>query len=283
MSKKFNQRLITDRREKSVNYYLDDIKDSVPLSKEQEKELSTRIKAGDEEAIHILVEANLKYVVTEAKKYQTGLIPLSELIAQANIGAIEAAKRFDGDKDRKFITYLKHWTKQSILQYISEYSRILRLPANKVALLNKIRKYKQLYYQEYGSFPTIEVIAEKLDVTTDKVYFLEKKLKTVVSIDNTLNNDSDTMVGSTIINEDAENPTEGLMQESLSINMARVIDKLNDRDREVIKMLFAIDYDVEFTLDEVGEKFGLTRERIRQIKEKALKRMKRLITENNVI
>lgn len=285
MSKNFNQKLITDRSEKSVTIYLDEIKNVTPLSRAEEKELATIIQAGGdgaEKAMHKLITANAKYIVTEAKKYQTGNIPFSELLQQANIGAIEAAKRFDPAMDTKFITYLKSWTKQSILQYISEYGRTLRLPANQVALKNKIRKYKQNYFQSFGNFPSIGTIADGLDVEYDKVDFLEKNLKTVVSMDNTLSDGTDTSVSETIENVDSLNPEESLMDESLSIDMERVLNKLSSREREILKMLMGIGYKAPYDLDEIAEIFSLTRERIRQIKEDALGKMKRLIVENNV-
>lgn len=282
MSDKFNQKLITDRSEASVNYYLDEIKNSEPLSRAEERKLAIKIQAGDVDAMHTLINANLKYVVTEAKKYQTGNIPFSELLQQANIGAIQAAKRFDPDMDTKFITYLKSWVKQSVLQYISEYGRTLRLPANQVALKNKIRKFKTNYFQEKGYYPTVLTIADELDVDYDKVEFLEKDLRTVVSMDNSLGDGTDTVIGDTIENEDSLNPTDSLMHESLSIDMERVLNKLNSREREILKMINGIGYKAPYELDEIAEIFSLTRERVRQIKEESLKKMKKLIIENNI-
>lgn len=286
MSKNFNQKLITDRSEQSVNYYLDEIKDSKPLTREEEKRLARIIQAGGKgvnEAMHILIVANSKYTVTEAKKYQTGNIPFSELLQQANLGAIEAAKRFDPEMDKKFITYLKPWVKQSILQYISEYGRLLRLPANQVALKNKIRKYKTLFFQGNGHNPSVLEIAEYLEVEYEKVDFLERNLKTVISMDNTLGDESDTNISETIENEDSPSPAEGLMEEDLSITMNRVLSKLNGREREIVKMLNGVGYETEYTLDEVAEIFSLTRERIRQIKEDAFKKMKQLIQKNEML
>lgn len=285
MRKNFNQKLITDRSEKSVNIYLDEIKYSTPLSRTEEKELATTIQSGGEgaeAAMHKLITANAKYIVTEAKKYQTGNIPFSELLQQANIGAIEAAKRFDPNMETKFITYLKNWTKQSILQYISDYGRTLRLPANQIALKNKIRKYKQNYFQRVGDLPSVGIIADGLDVEYDKVDFLEKNLRTVISIDNTLSDVTDTNVSETIENKDSLNPDESLMHESLSIDMERVLNKLSSREREILKMFIGIGYKTGYSLDEIAEVFSLTRERIRQIKEDALGKMKRLIVENNI-
>lgn len=283
MSDKFNQKLITDRSEVSVNYYLDEIKHSKPLSRAEEKKLAIKIQAGDVEAMHTLIEANLKYVVTEAKKYQTGKIPFSELLQQANIGAIQAAKRFNPDMDTKFITYLKSWVKQSVLQYISEYGRTLRLPANQVALKDKIRKFKTIYLQENGYYPTVLTIAEELDVEYDKVDFLERSLKTVVSMDNSLGDGTDTSIGDTIENEDSLNPTDGLVvHESLSIDMERVLNKLSSREREILKMVNGIGYKQPYELDKIAEIFDLTRERVRQINVESLKKMKKLIVENNI-
>lgn len=283
MSSNFNQKLITDRTEKSVEKYLDDIRDTKPLTREEEVELSRRIKEGDEKALHKLIEANLKYVVTEAKKYQSGLIPLSELIAQGNIGAIEAAKRYDGEMGNKFITYLKQWTHQSIMQYLTDYGRQLRLPANQYALLGKIRKFKESYYQSNGEYPGTDIIAKELDVDFDKVYFLGNKLRSVVSIDSTLSNDGDSTVGSTIEDTYSESPADGLMNESLRIGMDRVIEQLSPRDKGIVRKLFGIGYNREFSLDEVAEDYDITRERVRQLKEKSLKKMKVLINRNNVI
>jgi RNA polymerase primary sigma factor len=282
MSRNFNQKLITDRSEKSVEHYLNEISKFEPLTREEEKTLALRIQQGDVKAMHRLIEANLKYAVTEAKKYQTGNIPFSELLQQANLGAIEAAKRFDPSKGTKFITYMKKWNQQAILHYISEYGRELRLPANQVALKNKIRKFKQNHLQINGELPDVGTIAIGLDVEYDKVDFLEKSLKSVVSMDNTLSDDTATNVGETIENEDSLNPIEALMDESLSIDMARVISKLSSREREIIKMSFGIGYD-EYHIDEIAEIFSLTRERIRQIKDKAFKKIARLIEENNML
>jgi len=183
---KFNQKLITDKSEASVSQYLDEIKNSKPLTREEEKELGIKIQAGDIDAMHTLVKANLKYVVTEAKKYQTGNIPFSELLQQANIGAIKAAKRFDPNMDTKFITYLKTWVMQSILQYISEYGKNFRLPANQVAIKNKVRKFKQSYFQQEGSYPSASIIADGLDIEYEKVSYIEDQLKTIVSMDTKL-------------------------------------------------------------------------------------------------
>jgi len=282
MRKNFNQKLITDRSEKSVERYLEDIKDSKPLTRDEEAALAKRIQNGDNDAMHELVYANSKYAVTEAKKYQTGNIPFSELLQQANLGAIEAAKRFDPSKDTKFITYLKIWTKQSILQYLSEYSRGLRLPANQVALKSKVRRFKQSYYQSNGEYPSVAEIAMELDVEYDKVHFLERQLKNVVSMDNTLSEDTNTSVSETIANEDSINPMELLLDESLSTDMARIIGKLPAREREIIQMSFGIGCK-EKGIDEIADGFGLTRERIRQLKDKAFKRMAYLIKENGML
>lgn len=285
MSRNFNQKLITDRSEKSVNIYLDEIRNSKPLSREEEKKLGIIIQAGGkgvDEAMHKLITANSKYAVTEAKKYQTGSIPFSELLQEANMGAIKAAKRFDPTKDKKFITYLKPWVKQCILQYISEHGKMLRLPANQVALKSKIRKFKEDYYQNFGITPSVDIISHSLDVSYDKVEFLENDLKTVVSMDNTLGYSSDTDLSETIENEDSLNPIEGLMQESLSIDMERVLNKLTTREREVIKMAMGIGHKTPYELEEIGEFFNLTKERIRQIKMDSLKKLKALIIENEV-
>lgn len=283
MKNNVGQKLITDRSEKSIGKYLDEIRNNESLSREEEYRLSILIKKGDNRALNKLIEANLKYVITEAKKYQTGVIPLSELIAQGNEGAIEAAKRFDGEKGFKFITYMKPWIKQSILAYISKYGRKITIPQNQVTLYNKIRKYRENYQQSNGFYPPTQEVAEYLDESYKNVDFLINKLRSVISIDNTYANDSNSTVGDYIEDSSLGKPTDKLMSESTRIDICRILGKLPQREREIIKMIFGIDYTREYYMDEVANKFNITTERIRQIKRESIGKLKSLMIENNII
>jgi len=284
--KNFNQKLITDRSEKSVNLFFDEIRNTTPLSRDEEKRLGRIIQKGGPDAhaaMNKLITSNLKYTVTEAKKYQTGNITFSELLQQANIGAIEAAKRFDPEMDKKFITYLKPWIKQSILYYISEYGRALRLPGNQIALKSKIAKYKAIFFQKNGYNPSVLEISEYLDVSYHKVHFLEMNLKSVVSMDNTLSGESDVTITETIEDVDSLCPSEKLTMDDLSISINRALSKLSVKEREILKLFNGIGYKREYSLDEISKQFSLTSARVRQIKDTALKKMKSIIEENELL
>ena len=205
------------------------------------------------------------------------------MIAQGNLGAIKAAKEFDGTKGFKFITYLIPWVKQSILKYLTEYGRKIRLPVNQLTLYSNIRKFRENYHQDNGIYPSINEISIALNEKYDNINFLVNILKNVVSMNNKISHDNNSTIGDYIEDTLLKGPTDKLMDESLQINLDRVLCKLPDRDKEIVKMLFGIKYNHEYSLDSVGEKFNITRERVRQIKESALKELRILITKNNVI
>jgi len=283
--KKINQKQISNRTDASVRRYLEEtkVKNSTPLTREQELNLSLLIKSGDKRALNTLVEANLLYAVSYAKEFQTGQIDLAELLAQANIGLIKAAQKFDGERGFKFITYAKVWIRQSILEYIGEYSRKIRVPANVSALLTKISKYKEIHYQNHGRYPQSHEIAEAIDVKLSNVILVTEQLDTVVSMDNKLSIEgSSGTLQDKIKNNDSISPEQGSMEDSHTILINQITKHLKYRDRTVIEMIFGINGYTEHTMSDVGEKFDLTKERVRQIKMDALSSMRKAIKRNNI-
>src|SRR5574344_600469 len=265
---------ITNRDTASLERYLADIGKEPLISAEEEVELARRIKAGDQEALEKLTTTNLRFVVSIAKKYQNQGISLPDLINEGNVGLIKAAKRFDETRGFKFISYAVWWIRQSILQAIAENSRIVRLPSNQLGALNKLKKEISKLEQQLERPPSEEELSELLDIPEDKIKSILGISGRHISIDAPLIADEDVNFVDVLPNEDTPATDATLMQESLSREIERSLSTLTEYEREVIKMYFGIGMAHALSLDEIAMKFGLTRERVRQIKEKGIKRLK---------
>ncbi len=265
---------ITNRDIKSLDKYLQDICSEELLTPEEEVQLAQRIKTGDQAALDKLTRANLRFVVSVAKQYQNQGLSLPDLINEGNVGLIKAAKRFDETRGFKFISYAVWWIRQSILQAIAENSRIVRLPANQLGALNKLNKERAKLEQELERPPSEEELAERVDLPEDKIKSILGISGRHISIDAPLVADEDTNFVDVLPNEDTPPTDDALMKESLSLEIERSLATLTEYEREVIKMYFGIGIPHPLSLDEIAMKFNLTRERVRQIKEKGLKRLK---------
>jgi RNA polymerase primary sigma factor len=265
---------ITNRETASLDKYLQDIGREELITAEEEVELARRIKSGDERALDKLVKANLRFVVSVAKQYQNQGLSLPDLINEGNLGLIKAAQRFDETRGFKFISYAVWWIRQSILQALAEQSRLVRLPLNQVGSLNKIKKATSRLEQEFERPPSVEEIAQKLDIPEHK---LDKALRITtryVSMDAPIAEDEDTKFLDVFVSDDTPRTDNNLMRESLNKEIQRSLSTLTEKERDVINLYYGIGMNHGLTLDEIGAKFNLTRERVRQIKEKAIRRLK---------
>ena len=236
-------------------------------------ELAQRIRKGDQEALEKLTRANLRFVVSVAKQYQNQGLSLPDLINEGNLGLIKAAEKFDETRGFKFISYAVWWIRQSILQALAEQSRIVRLPLNQVGSLNKINKALSKFEQENERQPSNEELSEMIDVPKDKISDTLRVGSRHVSVDAPFVEGEDNSLLDVLPNDDSPSADKGLVNESLNTEIERALSTLTDREREIIKSFFGIGCQ-EMTLEEIGERFGLTRERVRQIKEKAIRRLK---------
>lgn len=264
---------ITNRESASLDKYLQEIGREELLSVSEEVELAQRIKKGDHAALERLTRANLRFVVSVAKQYQNQGLSLPDLINEGNLGLIRAAQKFDETRGFKFISYAVWWIRQSILQALAEQSRIVRLPLNQVGSLNKISKELSKFEQENERKPSPEELAERLGMPVDKISDTLKVSGRHISVDAPFAEGEDNSLLDVLPNEDSPLADQSLQQESLTKEVDRALAQLYEREREIIKMFFGIGYP-EMTLEEIGDKFELTRERVRQIKEKAIKRLK---------
>ena len=264
---------ITNRESASLDKYLQEIGREELISVAEEVELAQRIKNGDHEALERLTRANLRFVVSVAKQYQNQGLSLPDLINEGNLGLIRAAQKFDETRGFKFISYAVWWIRQSILQALAEQSRIVRLPLNQVGSFNKISKELSKFEQENERRPSAEELADRLGMPVDKISDTLKVSGRHISVDAPFSEGEDNSLLDVLPNDDSPMADQTLNQESLSQEIDRALKQLYDREREIIKMFFGIGYP-EMTLEEIGEKFDLTRERVRQIKEKAIKRLK---------
>jgi RNA polymerase primary sigma factor len=265
---------ITNRQTASLDKYLQDIGREDLITAEEEVRLAQLIRQGDQRALDKLTKANLRFVVSVAKQYQNQGLTLPDLINEGNLGLIKAAKRFDETRGFKFISYAVWWIRQSILQALAEQSRIVRLPLNQVGSLNKIGKVSAKLEQELGRPASPNEIAEYLDLPLYKVKAALKMHSRHVSVDAPLMEGETSSMLDVMINSDEPDTDEYLIRESLGQEIARSLSTLSDKERDVINMYYGIGYAHSHTLDEIGIKFGLTRERVRQIKEKAIRRLK---------
>lgn len=264
---------ITNRESASLDKYLQEIGREELISVEEEVDLAQRIQKGDRVALEKLTRANLRFVVSVAKQYQNQGLSLPDLINEGNLGLIKAAQKFDETRGFKFISYAVWWIRQSILQALAEQSRIVRLPLNQVGSLNKINKAFSRFEQQHERRPSAEELATELELSPDKVADTLKVSGRHVSVDAPFVEGEDNSLLDVLVNEDSPNADHSLINESLAKEIDRALSTLSERESEIIKMFFGITY-TEMTLEEIGERFNLTRERVRQIKEKAIRRLR---------
>lgn len=264
---------ITNRESLSLDKYLQEIGHEELLTADEEVELAQRIKKGDRKALERLTKANLRFVVSVAKQYQNQGLSLPDLINEGNFGLIKAAEKFDETRGFKFISYAVWWIRQSILQAIAEQSRIVRLPLNQVGSQNKINRIQNQFEQENERRASVDEIAERMDMPEDKIADAMKINGRHVSMDAPFANGEDGSLMDVMPNGDTPDPDNSLVMESLREEIKRALMVLNDRERKVIEAFFGIDQP-EMTLEEIGAANGLTRERVRQIKEKAIRRLR---------
>ena len=264
---------ITNRESASLDKYLQEIGKEDLITVEEEVELAQRIRKGDQRALEKLTRANLRFVVSVAKQYQNQGLSLPDLINEGNLGLIKAAEKFDETRGFKFISYAVWWIRQSILQALAEQSRIVRLPLNQVGSLNKINKAFSRFEQEHERRPSPEELAETLDLPAEKVADTLRVSGRHISVDAPFVEGEDNSLLDVLVNDDSPVADKTLINESLSTEVERALATLTERERDIIRLFFGINCQ-EMTLEEIGEKFGLTRERVRQIKEKAIRRLR---------
>jgi len=264
---------ITNRESESLEKYLQEIGKEELLSTDEEVDLAQRIRKGDRKALERLTKANLRFVVSVAKQYQNQGLSLPDLINEGNLGLIKAAEKFDETRGFKFISYAVWWIRQSILQAIAEQSRIVRVPLNQVGSVNKINRMLSKFEQENERRPSIDEISEEIDLPEGKVDEALMANTRHVSVDAPFVDGEDNSLLDVLVNDDAPMADKQLVVESLRLEIAAVLQTLNERERSVISAFYGIGQP-EMTLEEIGTKYGLTRERVRQIKEKAIRRLR---------
>ena len=265
---------VTNRETASLDKYLQEIGKVELITAEEEVQLAQRIRQGDQSALEKLTKANLRFVVSVSKQYQNQGLSLPDLINEGNLGLIKAAQRFDETRGFKFISYAVWWIRQSILQALAEQSRIVRLPLNKIGSINKINKAFSKLEQEYEREPIAEEIAELLEMTENDVKESMKNSGRHISMDAPLVQGEESNMYDVLRSNDSPSPEAGLINDSLRKEIDRALSTLTSREADVIKYYFGLNGEHAMTLEEIGEKFDLTRERVRQIKEKAIRRLK---------
>jgi RNA polymerase primary sigma factor len=264
---------ITNRESASLDKYLQEIGKEELITIEEEVDLAQRIRQGDKDALEKLTRANLRFVVSVAKQYQNQGLSLPDLINEGNLGLIKAAEKFDETRGFKFISYAVWWIRQSILQALAEQSRIVRLPLNQVGSLNKINKAFSKFEQEFERTPSPEELAIILELPKEKVSDTLRVSGRHVSVDAPFSDGEENSLLDVLINNDSPNADRALLNESLGREIERSLSTLTERERDIVKYFFGIGVQ-DMTLEEIGERFGLTRERVRQIKEKAIRRLR---------
>ena len=259
---------------RSLSKYLQEISRFEPLIPQREVELAILVKQGNRLALKELTEANLRFVVSVAKDYQGQGLPLTDLINEGNLGLIKAAERFDETRGFKFISYAVWWIRQSILQALAEHSRIVRLPLNRVGTISKINKAAERLEQEYERAPRADELAKQLEMKPNEVNDAQRISRRHHSLDTPFSDEDKNCLLDVIPDASTEEPDQELQMDSLQEEVAAALDTLKEREREVIRMYFGISHSYALTLNEIGEEFGLTRERVRQIKEKAIRRLR---------
>ena len=274
---------ITSRESLALDKYLNDIGKISMLNAEEEAEMARRIRKGDTEALDRLTKANLRFVVSVAKQYQNQGLSLSDLINEGNVGLMKAAKRFDETKGFKFISYAVWWIRQSILQSIVEYSRIVRLPLNKVGSYNKVNEAFLSFVQEFEREPTHEELAEVLDISPKEISNMLKGNGRHLSVDAPISGeDGDSTMLDVISSSNTESPDINLMEQSLKDEVKNGLAILSPREVDVLSSYYGLNGHKSLTLEEIGEMYGLTRERVRQIKERAIRRLRKSYNSNQL-
>jgi len=272
MAKK--KKIAENRTKQSIEKYLEEIGGYSPLPPEEEIRLARLIRKGDTAALDKLVKANLRFVISVAKEYQGQGLPLQDLISEGNLGLIKAAQRFDETRGFKFISYAVWWIRQSILQALAEQSRVVRLPLNRVGAINKIGRALEQLEKAFGREPSMDEVAKKMEMTAYEVADVLKTSARHLSLDEPFKEEDGNNLLDVIESDRYAPPDNTLMQESLQVEINKVLSTLKPREAEIIKLYFGLDGDRPLTLEEIGEHFKLTRERVRQIKEKALRRLR---------
>lgn len=267
-------RSITNREQGSLDKYLADIAKEPMITPDEEVELAQRIKEGDQIALDRLVRANLRFVVSVAKQYQNQGLSLADLINEGNVGLIKAAQRFDETKGFKFISYAVWWIRQAILQAVAEQSRMVRLPLNQVGLLSKVKKTASYLEQLYQRKPTIKEIADELDMDVEKIENILKINAKEVSMDAPISSDDDMTFIDTVVPDNNEDADSIIVSETESAAIKRSLSTLNEKERQIIIYYFGLDSSQSYTLEEIGYMMDMTRERVRQVKDKALKKLR---------
>ena len=265
---------VTNRETPSLDKYLHEIGKVSLLSSDEEVDLARRIKNGDEQAMNKLIKANLRFVVSVSKQYQNQGLSLPDLINEGNLGLIKAAQRFDETRGFKFISYAVWWIRQSILQALAEQARIVRLPLNKIGSINRINKVFAELEQMFEREPSVQEIADVLEMAPDDVKEAMKSAGRHVSMDAPFVEDEENTMYDVILSKDGPSPDKGLITDSLRKEIERVLSTLTHREANILRLYFGLNTKYNYTLEEIGEEFNLTRERVRQIKEKAIKRLK---------
>jgi RNA polymerase primary sigma factor len=262
------------RQQRMLDQYLQEIGQIPLLTPAEEVDLARRIKQGDQEALHRLTRANLRFVVSVAKKYQGQGLSLADLINEGNYGLIKAAQRFDETRGFKFISYAVWWIRQAILQALAEQSRVVRLPLNRIGTISKIRKTSAKLAQKHDRPPNVDELAQELDIDPDKVREALQHTGRHLSMDAPFNEEDDNSLLDVLASDEEVAPDEYLMDESLKIDIERALSTLHPREAEITRLYFGIGREHPLTLEEIGQRFNLTRERVRQIKEKALRKLR---------
>ncbi|MCG2460069.1 RNA polymerase sigma factor RpoD/SigA [Flavobacteriaceae bacterium F89] len=265
---------VTNRESKSLDKYLQDISKIGLITANEEVELAQRIRAGDEAALEKLTNANLRFVVSVAKQYQNQGLKLPDLINEGNVGLVKAAKRFDETRGFKFISYAVWWIRQSILQALAEQSRIVRLPLNKIGSINKIKKAFSYLEQAHERPPSAEEIAAELELTVNEVKQSIKNSGRHVSMDAPFREGEESNLYDVLRSDESPNPDGNLLRQSLNTEINRALETLSPREADVVKLYYGVGDEPSMTLEEIGQTFGLTRERVRQIREKAIRKLR---------
>jgi len=262
-------------RDRTLDLYLDEISKLPLLSVEEEKNLTRRIREGDKEALHRLVEGNLRFVIMIAKQYMNQGLSLADLINEGNLGLIRAAHRFDEKRGYKFISYAVWWIRQGILQALAEQSRIVRIPVNRAGLLHKINKVTEQLNHELGRKPEIREIAEKLNLSEEEIRETIQIANSHLSLDSFDDGEGDNNLWECLPDNSVASPDEILYSKALRDDIQKALSTLDDRERKIIILYYGLENGLPLTLEEIGQKMNLTRERIRQIKDKALSKLRR--------
>ena len=262
------------RQQRMLDQYLQEIGQIPLLTPEEEVDLARRIKQGDQDSLHRLTRANLRFVVSVAKKYQGQGLSLADLINEGNYGLIKAAQRFDETRGFKFISYAVWWIRQAILQALAEQSRVVRLPLNRIGTISKIRKTSARLAQEHERAPNLEELADELEIDVEKVREAMQHTGRHLSMDAPFNEDDDNSLLDVLPSDEGISPDDQLLDESVKIDIERALSLLHPREAEITRLYFGIGREHPLTLEEIGQRFGLTRERVRQIKEKALRKLR---------